>query len=142
MSSRLQVDRLSVSQAGVIVAAMSQEVDFSQFANVKFVEGVSSSSVIYSPNGPADGHLIAAFAAHCLEGSGYDWESIVRSLLRQEDPEVLERFRFDCEAGMFCAYGTDLAALHTAAATVERLLADAELTARMLQYAADHDLFD
>lgn len=121
---------------------MSEAVDFSEFGNVKLVEGGSSCSVIYSPGGMADAHLIDAFEAHGVEGGGYDWESIVRSVLLQEDPGVLERFRFDCEAGMFCAYGTDLSALHTVATIVERLLADTVLTTRMLRYAADHDLFD
>ena len=57
-------------------------------------------------------------------------------------PELLERFRFDCEAGMFCAYGTDRSALGEVASTLESLLQRPVLLVEALEVAAEHDLFD
>ncbi|MEV3936679.1 Imm51 family immunity protein [Glycomyces sp. NPDC049804] len=120
---------------------MAERPEFARFPNVTFVEGETSESVIYSPNGPADQHLAEVFAAHGLEGSGYDWQSAVHASLL-ERPELLERFRFDCEAGMFCAYGTDRAALGEVASTLESLLQRPVLLVEALEVAAEHDLFD
>ncbi|CAM3259300.1 Imm51 family immunity protein [Stackebrandtia soli] len=115
---------------------------FSTLPNVKFVSGESSSSVILAANGPADAHLEPLFAEYSLEGSGYDLGSIVHALVLTEDAVLLKRFRFDCEAGMFCAYGSDLEALYAVATGLERLLADTELVRSMLAVAQERDLFD
>ena len=123
------------------IAGMTDAPDFSRHPNVTFVQHDTSGSVIYSPGGSADAHLAEAFAAHGLEGSGYDWQSAVHAALL-DDPGVLARFGFDSEAGMFCAYGTDLAALDRVAATVEAFLADRAAAERALASAAEHDLFD
>lgn len=127
--------------AAVTLSVMAERPEFARFPNVTFVEGETSESVIYSPGGPADQHLAEVFAAHGLEGSGYDWQSAVHASLL-ERPELLERFRFDCEAGMFCAYGTDRAALGEVASTLESLLQRPVLLVEALEVAAEHDLFD
>lgn len=120
---------------------MSEEPEFPRFPNVKFVEGETGDSVIYSPGGPADTHLAEVFAAHGLEGSGYDWQSAVHAALIEQGP-LLERFSFDCESSMFCAYGTDREALGEVAMTVESLLERPVLLVEALAVAAERDLFD
>ncbi|WP_395105422.1 immunity 51 family protein [Actinomadura sp. SCN-SB] len=45
------------------------------------------------------------------EPNGYFWEGVARLLVSTEAPGLDERFSFDPEADMFCAYGTDRAAL-------------------------------
>jgi hypothetical protein len=98
--------------------------------------------VIFSPGGPADHHLEPVFTAQGCEGGGYDWESAVRGLLVDRGSDLSERVGFDSEAGMFCAYGTDLDALHGIALALESLLADPDLLARALRVAGEHDLLD
>ncbi|MCD0444078.1 immunity 51 family protein [Glycomyces sp. A-F 0318] len=120
---------------------MSERPEFARFPNVTFVEGETGDSVIYSPGGPADSHLREAFAAHRLEGSGYDWQSAVHAALVERGP-LLERFSFDSEAGMFCAYGTDREALGEVAATLEGLLAHPERLVEALAVAVERDLLD
>jgi len=120
---------------------MSEPPEFTRFPHVTFVEGETSDSVIYSPGGPADAHLQEVFAAHSLQGSGYDWQSAVHAALLERAP-LLERFRFDSEAGMFCAYGTDREALGEVAATLESLLERPVQLVEALAVAAEHDLFD
>jgi hypothetical protein len=51
------------------------------------------------------------FVAAGQMGHGYDWESVARTAVRLDAPDLADRFRFDPEAGMFCAYGSDEAAL-------------------------------
>ncbi|MEU6858284.1 Imm51 family immunity protein [Glycomyces sp. NPDC046736] len=119
---------------------MTANPDFSAFTHAKLVEHDDSVSIIYSPGGPADAHLSPVFAAHSLEGSGYDWQSAIHASLL--DSPVLERFGFDSEGGMFCAYGTDRAALHEVATLLEALLADPERLAAALAVAVEHDLLD
>ncbi|WP_205327150.1 Imm51 family immunity protein [Glycomyces sp. YM15] len=120
---------------------MSERPEFARFPNVQFVEGDTSDSVIYSPGGPADSHLAEVFAAHGLEGSGYDWQSAVRAALIEQGP-LLERFSFDSEGGMFCAYGTDREALGAVAMTLESFLHRPVLLVEALAVAAERDLLD
>jgi hypothetical protein len=51
------------------------------------------------------------FVAAGQMGHGYDWESVARTVVRLDAPDLADRFRYDPEAGMFCAYGSDEAAL-------------------------------
>jgi immunity protein 51 of polymorphic toxin system len=44
-------------------------------------------------------------------GNGYGWEGVARSAIRAHSPDLAARLKFDPEAGMFVAYGTDSAAL-------------------------------
>lgn len=45
------------------------------------------------------------------EPNGYFWEGVAQLLVQHEAPALDGRFGYDPEAGMFCAYGTDRAAL-------------------------------
>jgi len=53
----------------------------------------------------------AAIAEHGHEGNGYFWEGIAQLLVATEAHALEGRFAYDPEASMFCAYGTDRAAL-------------------------------
>ena len=119
---------------------MSEALDFSQFTNIAFVQGTAeiSSSVLFSPGVAADAHLAEVFAARGRQGSGHDWQAAVRAALAERGT-LLERFAFDSEAGMFCAYGKDLEALHEVAATVESFLADPAALREALEAAAERD---
>lgn len=120
---------------------MSERPEFARFPNVTFVEGETGDSVIYSPGGPADAHLGEVFAAHGLEGSGYDWQSAVHAALIERGA-LLERFSFDSEAGMFCAHGADREALGEVATTLESLLQRPAELVDALALAAERDLLD
>jgi len=37
-------------------------------------------------------------------GSGYDWESLAQTLIKEMAPDLQEVILFDSEHGMFCAY--------------------------------------
>jgi len=121
---------------------VTTESDFTGFENMKLVTGASSSSVIYSVGGPADAHLEPVFGEFGVEGNGYDWQSAVSGHLTEADPAMLKRFRFDAEAGMFCAYGDDLSALHIVATVMETLLVNAETLRQAMRVATEHDLLD
>jgi hypothetical protein len=43
--------------------------------------------------------------------NGYFWEGVARMLVSTKGPALEGRFGYDPEAGMFCAYGQDRAAL-------------------------------
>jgi hypothetical protein len=45
------------------------------------------------------------------EPNGYFWAGVARLLVRTKAPQLDGRFGYDPEAGMFCAYGSDRAAL-------------------------------
>ena len=120
---------------------MSEQPEFAAFPNVIFVEGETSDSVIYSPGGPADAHLVEVFAAHRREGNGYDWQSAVHAALIDRTA-LLERFTFDSEGGTFVAFGHDREALGEVATTLESLLARPALLVEALAVAAEHDLLD
>lgn len=46
-----------------------------------------------------------------FEGSGYDWESLARVFLDEQNPDLTEKVDFDSEGSMFCAYSKDAGAL-------------------------------
>ncbi|MCH7233084.1 immunity 51 family protein [Glycomyces sp. L485] len=120
---------------------MEDRPDFAAFPNAAFVEGETTDSVLFSPGGSADGHLAEVFAAHGLEGNGYDWQSAVHAALVEREP-LLERFTFDSEAGMFCAYGDDREALGEVTAVVELFLAEPARLVEALEVASERDLFE
>ncbi|GLZ79287.1 hypothetical protein Afil01_40940 [Actinorhabdospora filicis] len=121
---------------------MVTEADFAAFTAVSLVQGSTSNSVIFSPGGSTDRHTLGVFAEAGLEGGGYDWQGAVHALALDRDEDLPNRFRFDSEAGMFCAYGTDLAALHAVAGLVEELIADEALLRASLVKAGEKDLLD
>ena len=84
-----------------------QHADLAPFT--LFETSPQSSSLILS-----DDHMLAlsdVFAEHDHEGGGYDWDTVARTALRLQAPHLEGRVKFDPEAGMFCAYGPDQAAL-------------------------------
>jgi hypothetical protein len=67
------------------------------------------------------------------EPNGYFWEGVARLLVRRQAPALEGRFSCDPEAGMFCAYGGDRAALEELGALMASVANDAE---RMRQLVA------
>lgn len=70
------------------------------------------------------GPAAAPIAAADREPNGYAWTDIASHLVATEAPALAGRFGFDPEAGMFCAYGTDLEGLQALAAIVSRVFHD------------------
>jgi hypothetical protein len=50
------------------------------------------------------------------EPNGYFWEGVAQFLVGKQAHGLVSRFDYDSEAGMFCAYGSDRAALEDLAA--------------------------
>lgn len=91
-----------------------------------------------------DDHMVATqdvFAAAGYEGGGYDWAGVARSAIRARLPEAADRVRFDPEAGMFVAYGSDPEALRGLGAVLREAVRDRELLAELVG-AGDPDWFD
>ncbi|MQY06071.1 Imm51 family immunity protein [Actinomadura macrotermitis] len=60
------------------------------------------------------------------EPNGYFWEGVARFLVSAEAQKLEGRFSYDPEAGMFCAYGTDQAALQELGSLMSTVANDAE----------------
>ncbi|SDD44717.1 immunity 51 family protein [Niabella drilacis] len=48
-----------------------------------------------------------------FEGNGYDWASLAKVFVEEQEPELTDIIKFDPEAGMFCAYSSNADALKT-----------------------------
>ena len=46
-----------------------------------------------------------------FEGNGYDWGCLALVFLQEKHPELVDKIRFDPEAGMYCVYSSDKEAL-------------------------------
>ncbi|THV26774.1 Imm51 family immunity protein [Glycomyces paridis] len=75
------------------------------------------------------------------EPNGYFWEGVARRLVADGAAELEGRFAYDPEAGMFCAYGTDRAALEALGKLLDAIAADGD-EMRALITAADAEGFD
>ncbi|MET8655004.1 MULTISPECIES: immunity 51 family protein [Nocardia] len=92
----------------------------------------------------SDNHMLATqgvFAAAGYEGGGYDWAGVARSVVNSRLPDAAERIRFDPEAGMFVAYGTDPDALRELGAVLRDAVHDHELLAEFIS-TGDPEWFD
>ncbi|GAB3861289.1 immunity 51 family protein [Micromonospora andamanensis] len=69
------------------------------------------------------------------EPNGYFWEGVAQVLVSTEVPTLEGRFAYDPEAGMFCAYGTDLSALEDLAARMNVVATDGERLRRLVSEA-------
>ncbi|MFE4670592.1 immunity 51 family protein [Streptomyces sp. NPDC056716] len=74
-------------------------------------------------------------------GSGYGWEGVARSAVRERAPELAGRFGYDSEAGMFVAYGEDPEALGRLGALLREAFGDRVLLKGLIE-AGDPDWFD
>ncbi|MEV5570726.1 Imm51 family immunity protein [Spirillospora sp. NPDC052269] len=57
---------------------------------------------------------------HGHEPNGYFWEGLARFLVTTEAPSLENRFSYDPEGSMFCAYGSDRPALEALAALLSK----------------------
>lgn len=55
--------------------------------------------------------VFAVRADEGFQGSGYDWESLAEIFLQEALPDLIDKIKFDSEAGMFSAYSNDVEAL-------------------------------
>jgi hypothetical protein len=55
-----------------------------------------------------------------LESDGYTWADIVRHLLAESSPAVLDALRFDAESSMLCVRSSDLEALGLVAQAIQQ----------------------
>ncbi|GAA2230701.1 hypothetical protein GCM10010413_30290 [Promicromonospora sukumoe] len=74
------------------------------------------------------------------EPNGYFWEGVARRLVATEDPSLENRFNYDPEGDMFCAYGEDQAALEALGELMAGVAMDSSRM-RSLVAAADADGF-
>ena len=75
------------------------------------------------------------------EPNGYFWEGVAQLLVSTSAPHLDGRFRYDPEGGMFCAYGSDRAALEELATHLASVATDAQ-RARHLVTTAEADGFE
>ncbi len=75
------------------------------------------------------------------EPNGYFWEGVARRLVAAEAPSLENRFNYDPEGDMFCAYGEDRAALEALGELLDAVAKDSSRM-RSLVAAAGADGFD
>lgn len=75
------------------------------------------------------------------EPNGYFWEGVARRLVATENPSLENRFSYDPEGDMFCAYGTDRGALEALGELMAGVATDSSRM-RSLVAAADADGFE
>lgn len=75
-----------------------------------WVEHENSVSVCLNA-GDYKNEIFETRAEEGFEGNGYDWASLADVFLTEQKPQLVDVVHFDPEAGMFCAYASDAAAL-------------------------------
>jgi hypothetical protein len=73
------------------------------------------------------------FEAAGYEGGGYSWDRIAKDLMKTKAPDLAKSLKTDPEAGMFVAYGTDLAALQQLGALLHQAFHDRALLASLIK---------
>jgi hypothetical protein len=68
--------------------------------------------------------------------NGYFWESVAELLAASEAPSLAGQFAPDSEAGAFCAYSDDRAALEDLAARLRKVTADEARLRQLVDLAA------
>ena len=73
------------------------------------------------------------------EPNGYFWEGVAQLLVGWKAKELEGRFDYDPEAGMFCAYGSDKAALEALGSLMAAVANDVAEIDALLAHAAEID---
>lgn len=77
------------------------------------------------------------------EPNGYFWEGVAQYLVSTKAQALEGRFSYDPEAGMFCAYGTERAALEELGTLMNAVAADEDRMQQLITSAeADGFEFD
>jgi hypothetical protein len=71
------------------------------------------------------------------EPNGYFWEGVASYLVATTSPTLNGRFSFDSEGGMFCAYGTDQAALEALGSLMTSVTASPDRIRALIASATD-----
>ncbi|MEH2223704.1 Imm51 family immunity protein [Nostoc sp.] len=66
-------------------------------------------------------------------GNGYDWNEIVKELIRTKAPEISSEIHYDSEAMMFCVYSDNLAALKVVAQLIRLVINDENLLIKAIE---------
>lgn len=69
------------------------------------------------------------------EPNGYFWEGVAQLLVSGQAPVLQERFSYDPEAGMFCAYGQDRVALEQLGTLMAAVTTDADRMRALIELA-------
>ncbi len=72
------------------------------------------------------------------EPNGFFWEGVAQFLIGEEAPELDGRVELDPEAGMFCAYGNDRAALERLGTLMAAVANDEEGMRNLLEAAEEN----
>lgn len=75
-----------------------------------FVEHGKSASVCLDI-GVYKNEIFQLRADEGFEGNGYDWGSLAKVFLDEKCPDLQDVVKIEPEAGMFCAYSTDVESL-------------------------------
>lgn len=81
------------------------------------------------------GYLQEELNAAGFEGSGYDWDGLARVFLEERCPDCIDNIEFDSEAGMFCAYSKNTAALQEFICSFREACEDSALISDLLNRA-------
>lgn len=103
-----------------------------KIAPFTWVEYENSVSVCLSENNE---YLQEEFGVAGFEGSGYDWEGLARVFLAEKRPDLIDNIEFDSEAGMFCAYSRNTAALQEFISSFREACEDSVLISDLLSRA-------
>ena len=98
-------------------------------------DDVTSVSLILS-----DGYKDEVFQTRADEGfecGGYGWAALAEVFLNEKMPEIREDIKFDPEAGMFCAYSSNMEAIRKFAIGMREMFNDDDLMKDLLSRASD-----
>ena len=79
----------------------------------------------------------ALFEAHELQGGGFTWEGIVRSLIEMRMPRSLSQLSFGAEADNMYVYAANRALLEEVAALVQSAIDDQELMIAAIEHGGE-----
>jgi hypothetical protein len=102
---------MAVRSGSVHQTAQSLEADAATVQAVEPLKIVESGADLYSlimSTGETMADPAVVAAGH--EPNGYFWQGVAEMLMQ---PGETTSYDFDCEAGMFCAYGSNLGALQS-----------------------------
>ena len=72
-----------------------------------------------------------------FEAGGYGWAALAEVFLNEKMPELKDEINFDPEAGMFCAYSSNIEAMKKFALGLRSMFDDDEMMKDLLSRAND-----
>lgn len=81
----------------------------------------------------------SAFEVHDFLGDGEDWALMIKNMLTEKNPELLQKLSFADETMMFCIRSEDKEALHEIAEMVFAFYEDKTLLDAQIERYAQYD---